>query len=102
SHPVPPGIYSLSYTTLFRSFRVVDVVRRRAGTDHGAHEVAVLTSLVNGGDFHEEDYIGGPAGHAGTLTGHACAGRIQVAQYPPRSEEHRLNSSHVKISYAVF
>src|SRR5690606_39903307 len=94
----PPVVASVPYTTLFRSLnarRAFDISGRAAGAQHGAG---------NDGGAVGEQGAAQPAGFAfldkiGTFRNpdHG-AGRVE---YQDRKST-RLNSSHVKTSYAVF
>src|SRR3712207_9547874 len=79
----PPRSTLFPYTTLFRSLRRGRVLRL-VEDDEGIGESAA----AHEGDRRDLDLAGGDA--AFDLLGRK------------RSEEHRLNSSHANISYAVF
>src|SRR5690606_40134627 len=83
------------YTTLFRSPRDHQHLARVVLLDDGGHE-PLRVSLEPGGD-------GGVQGHASILPhapGPPLGGRDAEGVADRKST--RLNSSHVKISYAVF
>src|SRR5690606_40620302 len=88
------------YTTLFRSFldtfTDMDAVTRAVieGTISGTHVGAIeLGDMLAAG--------GTVTINADTLSGNGTAGGEHVTQLEDRKST-RLNSSHVKISYAVF
>src|SRR5690606_41398102 len=83
----PPGSTLFPYTTLFRS-PPVPRLRRPAHV----RAVQVRDELVAQADPQDGDAGGG----------HGLGADAHVLRPQWRSEETRLNSSHVKISYAVF
>src|SRR5690606_41462889 len=93
--PLPPASTLFPYTTLFRSFQPARTVRERV-----EHEVASVVFK----EFALQD--------AGMLTGTQTAlesayRTAGITHFPVNDQEidrksTRLNSSHVKISYAVF
>src|SRR5690606_39860355 len=118
----PPRATLYPYTTLFRSRRrrirqSAERVRRVRGTDH-QHQIAVGRHLLHRGlavrrgvadvvrlraddlrvsRLQRRDDVGGIVDRQGRLRE---VGERRTGW--ERSEEHTLNSSHVKISYAVF
>src|SRR5690606_41796646 len=93
--PLPPAHTIFPYTTLFRSLAHVRLLLH---ADSALHR---LELPVHGGRPGRLGDLGGLAGFEGREA------RLQlVAAHPAallgRSEEHTLNSSHVKISYSVF
>src|SRR5690606_42106782 len=82
------------YTTLFRSRRGAGRrLREQVADVDGVKAVVLATEFA------------GDRGHAIVLRGRQRLAFAQAQQHlfdPLRSEEHTLNSSHVKISYAVF
>src|SRR5690606_41380467 len=92
----PPRPTLFPYTTLFRSVLVVplggDGASARADAG-GAHREAVAVVGVEVGDLVDE---GGGGGHGLLLS---CRGGQRRCR---DRKSTRLNSSHVKISYAVF
>src|SRR5690606_41464679 len=80
------------YTTLFRS--VVDVLHPR----HHPHRFQPVPHPPEGAD-HLPDPVQGGAGQAG---GNGCGQQVGPVVDPRDRKSTRLNSSHVKISYAVF
>src|SRR5690606_41546804 len=85
------------YTTLFRSHRL-----RHLGADAAAGQEAVpALPQVVGGAF--ADPLGPePAGDGGDDAGACVPAPEPVEGHPEDRKSTRLNSSHVKISYAVF
>src|SRR5438874_10005057 len=85
----PPGSALFPYTTLFRSRRSPELIAR--------YFVAACRQLARSG----ERYPLARARSLGDAEVEAFAERWSVSP-EARSEEQRLNSSHVEISYAVF
>src|SRR5690606_41829755 len=96
----PPGSPLFPYPTLFRSQQVV-ALAGGDGPPPGRHTQAALDDeedLRRGGVIVRPGPVGVP-GHSGT------AGAQRPPAAPVGQEDRkstRLNSSHVKISYAVF
>src|SRR5690606_41830273 len=97
THPPPPEISPFPYTTLFRSKADVVVANILAGP---LRELAPLISVL--------PVEGGLLGLSGILASQAdsvCEAYTERFALDPVVEDRkstRLNSSHVKISYAVF
>src|SRR5258707_2053929 len=88
----PPRSTLFPYTTLFRS-RGTPRHSHRGDPVAGTHD---LRPVVMGPRFRGDDRIVLPS-----REGRMRNGGEEVKQFG-RSEEHRLNSSHANISYAVF
>src|SRR5690606_40580385 len=91
----PPRSTLFPYTTLFRSERKV-----RIEVGYGL-EAVIPDGLAY--DIVERDIL--PRFREGNMTGGIVAGAdaiIRHLELPPDRKSTRLNSSHVKISYAVF
>src|SRR5436309_10979838 len=93
----PPRSTLFPYTTLFRS----DLAENNSGMDHvygfvHRANVKVVFGNIGGAEFFQD----GPAGHFldCTFQDHRLVG----AAWTQDRKSTRLNSSHVKISYAVF
>src|SRR3712207_6979573 len=89
----PPRSTLFPYTTLFRSL-LEDLQRRRDQAFRGDGLVRKAELLQRG----EREVHAHPAADRRVLDE---LDRLDAA-VDPRSEEHRLNSSHANISYAVF
>src|SRR5690606_40736456 len=95
----PPRSTLFPYTTLFRSERAFTIDASLLGElldvppseIHGLMRRQEITSLCERGEGEHEGQF--------RLTFFYKGRRARLSV---RSEEHRLNSSHVKISYAVF
>src|SRR5690606_41764803 len=98
--PATPATYSLSLhdalpICLDGLGAIADLVRtRRGGDDGGADRGRVLAAGIVVGDDHHVSVLRGDLTHQRPLAG------VAIATGDRKST--RLNSSHVKISYAVF
>src|SRR5690606_39865576 len=90
----PPGSPLFPYTTLFRSNQVLRVQPRPDGGE--ASVEVVLDGIPKAGNHNGGRIAFGPDDYLYVTTGDASEG----ASADRKST--RLNSSHVKISYAVF
>src|SRR5438874_8539576 len=87
----PPSSPHFPYTTLFRSARVEQ-----------KQVVVVLDQEPVGGDSHRCATTDVPHQLGVVDDDGAVVEEVDLHVEPPRSEDTRLNSSHVEISYAVF
>src|SRR5690606_41727695 len=93
----PPRSTLFPYTTLFRSFS-----GDRANTSASVSNPFVEFAIKNGGSASTREVVGFRLG-ADKIVGLLTMGTDNIENpNDGRSESTRLNSSHVKISYAVF
>src|SRR5690606_41825172 len=95
---LPPPSPLFPYTTLFRSSGGTGIVARSSQQKSVTQRVFVLVAAhqPNGGRGAFQGLAGTPA------AGPAWFGTNQIIQRFQDRKSTRLNSSHVKISYAVF
>src|SRR5690606_40387900 len=91
NRPAPTELYTLSLHDALPIFAFV-LIRDILHKEHGQHIVFVLTGIHTAAQL----VAAGPKGGVkfGFLNGHGCSLQDRKST--------RLNSSHVKISYAVF
>src|SRR5947209_15471537 len=95
----PPRSTLFLYTTLFRSIGVYESVQKFGSLitsgkfSNGADVSKVAELLSHASAFYDAEMI------AGIINAMLYNTRDKIVE---RSEEHRLNSSHANISYAVF
>src|SRR5690606_39863377 len=98
----PPPVATLfPYTTLFRSLPRPPLLSARAGRSApGARGAALSHAFARAPDRGPRAFLGGVFPRNGRRSdGRAPAGRLS---HDEDRKSTRLNSSHVKISYAVF
>src|SRR5690606_41710067 len=95
-----PDLYSFPYTTLFRSCPEPTVgLRVRQGRVYGSGRGATLSTLRRQPGLADGDPPTGPGARGGGARG----ADFRAGSTGRRDRKStRLNSSHVKISYAVF
>src|SRR5690606_41334296 len=89
----PPGSTLFPYTTLFRS--------RRAGRTRFSRTLGAQFRCESWGFDVGHVYVGHLEGHGYQVVGHRAVAQQSVLVVEDRKST-RLNSSHVKNSYAVF
>src|SRR5690606_42117626 len=87
SEPADTDISPLSYTTLFRSQERNGAKQGNDQPQHHHHQESITQSQLGVVPVHRHPQ---------------CQTNRERSREGQRSEEHSLNSSHVKISYAVF
>src|SRR5690606_41852821 len=96
SAPCTPDAYSLSYTTLFRSAAEVKAMAKAGRISAEAHCRAMKRARRGGHEYNLEAEL------IHTFMEHGARSTAYPSIVGGDRKSTRLNSSHVKISYAVF
>src|SRR5690606_40202783 len=100
SAPPPPTPTLFPYTTLFRSFQESDAQALKI--EGASEETLTLTKRLTNGGIPVIGHLGLTPQTVNVLGGYRVQGKDEAASKKLDRKSTRLNSSHVKMSYAVF